>query len=142
MPVAVLIVDDEADTRQALTCCLEDEGYRVDEASDGQEALAVLRVSVEPLVVLLDYMMPRLDGRGVLTAVAQDAGLAGRHALILCTATDRRTLPLALVRLLSDLDVPVVPKPFDLDAPLAAVAAAGTRVAVPAGSRSLPGDPS
>jgi CheY-like chemotaxis protein len=122
--IQVLIADDEADFRQALTYCLEDEGYQVYEAADGVEALALLRISAAPLVVLLDYLMPRLDGQGVLAAVAQDAALAQRHAFIVCTALDR-TLPPAFVELLRALGVPVVSKPFDLDALLAEVAAVG-----------------
>ena len=65
----VLVVDDDTAIRQMLRLVLEDEGYAVREAMDGIEALAALRVSARPLVVLLDLMMPRLGGDGVLAAV-------------------------------------------------------------------------
>jgi len=61
----LLIVDDEEAIRQTLRMFIEDEGYQTLEAVDGVAALAVARASADALVVLLDYMMPRLDGPGV-----------------------------------------------------------------------------
>ncbi len=57
----VLVVDDESDIRQALAEVLSDEGYQVVDACDGIEALAKAR-AYHPEVVLLDLMMPRMDG--------------------------------------------------------------------------------
>jgi two-component system, chemotaxis family, chemotaxis protein CheY len=59
----VLVVDDDRDIRDVLTDALEAEGYRVITAPDGQEALDWLRASgLRPCVILLDLMMPRMDG--------------------------------------------------------------------------------
>lgn len=63
---SVLVVDDEEDIRLLIRHVLEHAGYRVVTADDGQEAIENLR-SFRPDLVLLDLMMPRVDGRGVLT---------------------------------------------------------------------------
>src|SRR5258706_3067354 len=118
--VRVLVVDDDYAIRETIRALLEDEGYAVVEAQDGMAALESLRDG-PPSVVLLDLMMPRLDGAGVLGAVAGDKRLASRHAYVLVTATSQ-TLPLAFVNLLSNLAIPVLRKPFDIDAVLDAVA--------------------
>lgn len=109
----VLVVDDDRDIREVLRYTLEDAGYRVFEASDGLEALKILHATSHPLVVLLDRMMPRLDGPGVLRAVLEDPVLAA-HRYLLVTAY-YQSLPPTLRDLLQQLSVPVVPKPFDID---------------------------
>ncbi|MFI4878433.1 MAG: response regulator, partial [Steroidobacterales bacterium] len=54
----VLVVDDDQDIRNVLRDLLSDEGYQVSLASDGAEGLRLLASASEPLVVLLDLMMP------------------------------------------------------------------------------------
>jgi CheY-like chemotaxis protein len=122
-PPRVLVVDDDRAIRETLRSVLEDEGYTVAEAPDGVVALELLRSSATPLVVLLDLMMPRLDGVGVLNVVARDQQLASRNAYIVITANRYRLDTLAS-HLLSDLAVAVVLKPFDMDTLLDAVASA------------------
>lgn len=61
MSKMILIVDDEADIRRSLAGILEDEGYQVVEASNGADALELVREEV-PDLVLLDIWMPGLDG--------------------------------------------------------------------------------
>jgi CheY-like chemotaxis protein len=124
----VLIVEDDDVIRATMRMVLEDEGYAVYEAHDGQPALTYLRTSPQPLVVLLDLNMPGLDGEGVLRAVARDASLTDRHAFVLVTAKHGRTLPLTFINLLSELHVPILAKPFDLDELLAAVRQAELRL--------------
>lgn len=58
----ILVADDEADIRALLRILLEKDGYRVLEAADGLEALQALRDHPEVSLILLDIMMPRLDG--------------------------------------------------------------------------------
>ncbi len=59
----VLVVDDDIHIRYALVDALEDEGYRAVSASNGAEALQVLReLPKPPSVILLDLMMPVMDG--------------------------------------------------------------------------------
>ena len=123
----VLVVDDDTAIRQMLRLVLEDEGYAVREAMDGIEALAALRVSARPLVVLLDLMMPRLGGDGVLAAVTAKSNLATRHAYILMTAS--AGWPEACGAMLARLDAAMVLKPFDLDELVGLVAQAARRLA-------------
>jgi DNA-binding NtrC family response regulator len=61
MTYRILIVDDEANHRRALSISLRMEGYEVIEASDGQHALEVLQRE-QADVVVADLMMPRVDG--------------------------------------------------------------------------------
>jgi CheY-like chemotaxis protein len=61
-PPSVLIVDDEAGVVSGLTELLESEGYRVATACDGADALDQLRRGLRPSAILLDLMMPRMDG--------------------------------------------------------------------------------
>lgn len=111
----VLIVDDERDIRKMLRRLLEDEGYTVGEAADGAEGLGYLRTSPHQLVVLLDYRMPHMDGEEMLDAVLADPSLAGRHAIIFVTANLLAFSP-RLVKLLETAAIPVIQKPFQLQA--------------------------
>ena len=64
----VLVVDDEADTRARLTAMLNRSGFKVRAAADGPTALA-MTAEVAPAVVLLDLLMPDMDGFSVLKAL-------------------------------------------------------------------------
>ena len=124
---SVLVVDDDKDTRDVLRLAFENEGHLVLEAADGQQALEVLRASASSLVVLLDLDLPQLDGIQVLRMVAEDPSLAGRHALILLTAVaDQRFQEAETV--CAHFMVPIIAKPFELDAILGAVDAAAHRL--------------
>ena len=119
---SVLVVDDDASIRETVRELLEDAGYTVSEARDGLQAVDQLRKAAGPMVVLLDLMMPRMDGAAVLGAVAgDDSGRLRRHAFIMMTA-GHQTLSLAFAHLLADLRVQVVYKPFDIDRLLDTVA--------------------
>jgi CheY-like chemotaxis protein len=61
-PPSVLIVDDEPGVVSGLAELLESEGYEVATASDGVDALDQLRRGLRPSAILLDLMMPRMDG--------------------------------------------------------------------------------
>jgi DNA-binding response OmpR family regulator len=67
----ILVVDDEADLRAVLRLGLEREGYDVVEAEDGEVALARARAE-QPDLVLLDLMLPKLDGYRVCRALKFD----------------------------------------------------------------------
>ncbi len=69
----LLVVDDDTDLREALEEVLRDAGYEVIGASNGKHALEVLGgVPVLPGLVLLDMMMPVLDGAGFARAMRQE----------------------------------------------------------------------
>jgi CheY-like chemotaxis protein len=126
----VLVVDDDADIRESLRFALEDAGWTVDEAPDGAGALDLLRASERALVVLLDHVMPHLDGESLLRIIAGDPDLATRHAYILVTASARIQQIEADLQRLSALSVPVLRKPFDVEALLALVDQAAARLAL------------
>src|SRR5260221_473908 len=123
-----LVVDDDIAIRHALRLLLEDEGLVVAEAADGRAALAILSTTSDRYVVVLDQMMPQLDGFGVLSAIAEDARLCSRHSFVLMTACPR-TLPPALVRLASSLAIPIIAKPFEADEMIATVTECARRLA-------------
>lgn len=58
----VLIVEDDADTRDAMASLLRMEGYSVEGAEDGEAALEKIHGGVTPCLILLDLMMPEVDG--------------------------------------------------------------------------------
>jgi CheY-like chemotaxis protein len=60
--VEILLVEDEPDLRTDLAFLLEDEGYRVRTAAHGTEALALLEGGARPALIVLDLMMPEMDG--------------------------------------------------------------------------------
>jgi class 3 adenylate cyclase len=104
----VLVVDDDPVNRAMLTRVLEQDGYRVDTATDGRRALE--RLAEEPFdVVLLDVLMPEMDGLEVLSRITEDDAL--RH------------LPVVMITSLDDLETAVrcieigaddyLTKPFD-----------------------------
>ena len=64
MPAKILIVDDDPDIVDALYVLLEGEGYDVISANDGEEGLALIKEE-NPDLIILDLLMPKLDGYGV-----------------------------------------------------------------------------
>ena len=58
----LLIVDDDCDIRETLAEVLTDEGFEVTAAANGLEALRLLRAGLRPCVIVLDLMMPIMDG--------------------------------------------------------------------------------
>ncbi len=106
----VLVVDDDPEIRLLLQISLEGYGFEVITAADGQEGLARLAADA-PDVVLLDVMMPVLDGWGVLDAL----DIATAPPIIVISGWsnhDRAPLTVALEKGAVDF----VPKPFDMDA--------------------------
>jgi len=61
----ILVVDDDSDIREALTMVLESRGYQVVTAHDGIEGLACLKTE-KPDLMILDLLMPKMDGFGVM----------------------------------------------------------------------------
>lgn len=116
----ILVVDDEPDIRMMLRVLLQDEGYQVSEAADGMIALGHLRASSRPVIVLLDYKMPRMNGEELLKAIMADPHLADRDAVIFVTANLLAFSP-ALHQLLAAAGIPVVQKPFGISQILEAI---------------------
>lgn len=104
----VLIVDDEAAIRTMLVEVLSLEGFPTETAANGRQALEVLPRG-GPRVVLLDLLMPEVDGRGVVEALSANPAERNRHQIILISAWSNLEL---------HRDLPVdgrLPKPFTVD---------------------------
>ena len=83
----VFIVDDDNDVRNALAELLEAEGFSVDGAANGREALVRLRSGgAHPAVILLDLMMPGMDGWDFRTEQMRDPDLASVPVVIVSAA--------------------------------------------------------
>ena len=79
----VLVVDDEPLIAMALEAALEDAGHRVATAANGRQGLERLAEEPRPDLVLLDMMMPVMNGPAMLAAMAADPGLAGIPVVVL-----------------------------------------------------------
>lgn len=102
----ILLVDDNAETRQVLERILAMKGYPSVTARSGEEALAYLRGGGRPSAIVLDIRMPGMDGTSVRAALAADPALAGIPVVVF-TADPEVTLPdvVANVRKASDPDI-------------------------------------
>ncbi|HWL84368.1 MAG TPA: response regulator [Polyangiaceae bacterium] len=113
----ILVVDDDVDIRETISMILEDEGYAVACACNGLEALEYLRENGAPDLILLDLMMPVMDGAEFCARKRQDprfsdipvvivtaSGQAKEHASAL-NARDLLYKPLALDTLLEKVEL-------------------------------------
>lgn len=113
---SVLVVDDDWQTRYALTLALEAGGYQVREAADGESALRQLRQGRPPDVILLDMVMPVMNGWEFRARQAADPELAGIPVVVFSAAYEaapRAAASLGVARVLA--------KPVDCDEALAAI---------------------
>jgi DNA-binding response OmpR family regulator len=85
----VLIVDDDASIRSMLAFVFDDHGHRVVEAVDGRDALEVLRTE-PPALMVLDLMMPGVDGVEVLRRREQEGIAADTRILVLTAKLDTK----------------------------------------------------
>ena len=90
----VLVIDDDADQRALMARFLDREGFRSRMAADGETGLALAR-GLRPRAILLDVMMPGLDGWSVLSALKADPDLAD-IPVVMVTFVDQRGLAQAL----------------------------------------------
>ncbi len=117
-PAIVLVVDDDPDIRHAVRAILEEAGYATLEASHGREALELLqRAEVKPDLVLLDLMMPMMDGWQLRARLLEDHALASLPIVIM-------TAHGGLLRAVANTRpaTPVLSKPIDVDRLLELVA--------------------
>jgi CheY-like chemotaxis protein len=129
----ILVVEDDADCREAVSEYLELHGYDVSRAADGVEALALLRSArAVPDVAIVDLKMPRMDGEQLVAVMTRDPRLAAVRVIAVSGALERLAPRGAAV---------ILHKPFPPDAllrtvvqvlepanaPVVAVAVAGAR---------------
>jgi DNA-binding response OmpR family regulator len=86
----LLVADDDLEIRELLTRALSKHGYEVLVASNGQEAMALIR-QTRPALVLLDILMPGMDGVDICRAMRGDVELA-RTPVIFASALDQASL--------------------------------------------------
>jgi len=108
----VLIVEDDPDLREMMCLLLAHEGFEVEAARDGVEALERLRSAApRPQLILLDLMMPRMDGWEFCRKLAGEPGLEKIPVVVLSAASEHRHVPATAV----------LPKPVDFDDLLAVI---------------------
>lgn len=73
----ILLIEDDKDIREALVEFLEDSGFRVSTASDGHQALMQLRSGTPPCLVILDLLLPYMDGFELRREMLAEPRLAG-----------------------------------------------------------------
>ncbi len=110
----VLVVDDEFGVAEVLDAILTDEGFHVVTATNGRQALARI-AERRPDLMLLDYMMPILDGVGVLHALAANPSASGLPVVVM-SALPEEAISFATTRYQAFLR-----KPFRIRSVLAAI---------------------
>lgn len=112
----ILLVEDDAEFQAVLCTALEVEGYRVIAAAHGREAMERLRHSPECCLIVLDLMMPVMDGYQFRAEQMRDLGLARIPVVVLSAEGDvgRKAAELGAVE--------VMRKPVDFDRLLALLA--------------------
>lgn len=112
-PPSILVVDDDLEIGEVLCEVLRDEGYRATRAGNGAEALQLLRVGERPDVILLDLMMPVMNGWQFREEQVRDPLLAGIPVVVMTASRqfDAEVLD----------PCEVLPKPLQLERLLEAV---------------------
>ena len=80
---SLLLIEDDPDVSVTLAGLLAGFGYTVNHARDGQKALALLRSGERPRLILLDLMMPNMDGYRFRTAQLEEPELAGIPTIVI-----------------------------------------------------------
>ena len=108
----VMLVDDDEDIRTVLSEALQDAGYDVTCAASGREALTQLRGGYRPGLILLDLMMPVMDGWQFRNEQLGQAEIASIPVVVISAVNPGKQLPEGTT---------LLRKPFDLDVMLAEV---------------------
>lgn len=105
LPRVVLIVEDDADLRQAVAEVIEDQGYACRHATNGIEAMAALNLE-RPDLLIADLIMPLMSGVDLLARLRENPSYRDIPVIAMTAASDRM--------LGVKLNVPVLDKPIDL----------------------------
>lgn len=105
---SVLVVEDDDDIRNAIVDLLESEGYKAESAVNGKDALEKLGNINKPCLVLLDMMMPIMNGRQFLDEVMKDSKLAPLPILIVSAVADKTNTEGSVGFLKKPIDIDVV----------------------------------
>jgi CheY-like chemotaxis protein len=102
----ILLIEDEEDVRESLRDFLESYGYTILEAENGRSGLDLLSgLTIKPCLVIVDLLMPVMDGFQFLQEVTVRADLSAIPVVVLTSAPER-----------APASHPVLPKPVDVDA--------------------------
>jgi CheY-like chemotaxis protein len=105
---SILVVEDDPAIRRLVKMVLQREGYEIDAAADGVEA--VLKLGVRPYdVIILDLMMPNLDGFTFINTLAENEPSRLRHIIVTSAAS-----PTVIKDRMRGQPFDVLPKPFDI----------------------------
>lgn len=83
----ILVVEDNDDVREMMAVTLELEGHKVATAANGREALEQLRAGEKPCLILLDLMMPVMNGWEFRREIEQDPALSNVPVVVVSAAT-------------------------------------------------------
>ena len=113
--VSILLVEDDFDLRDALIPILEYEGHQVVGAANGREALDRLRTGAKPSLILLDLMMPVMNGTEFRSEQLRDPALASIPVVVVSADPAARSKAKVMGA------VGCIEKPLDIDALLSQV---------------------
>lgn len=130
--MSILIVEDDEGVQASLTTLLREEGYEVEIARDGSEALSRLSDGPPPSLILLDLSMPRMDGVEFRSRQLADSRVANVPVIVLSARPDARQT----AHRLGAADV--LPKPTSFRLLLEAIQNTAITVVAPGG---MPGRP-
>ena len=105
---AVLVVEDDSAIRRLVTMVLKREGFVVETANDGVEAVLKLGLA-DFAVIVLDLMMPHLDGFVFVRTLADNDPSRLRRIIITSAAS-----PAVIAERMHGIEVDILPKPFDI----------------------------
>jgi DNA-binding response OmpR family regulator len=106
---AVLVVEDDSSIRRLVRMVLQRDGYSVDVAADGVEAVLKLGLS-DYDVIILDLMMPNLDGFAFMSTMAEHDPERLRRVIVTSAAS-----PGVIKERMQGAPFALLPKPFDID---------------------------
>jgi len=95
MPKLILFIEDEPTLQKTLGRALEQEGYEVQSALDGQSGLALVR-RIKPNLILLDLILPKMDGFAVLQELKKDASTKDIPVIVLTNLESPQDIERAL----------------------------------------------
>ena len=86
----IFLIEDDQHIRETFTLCLESEGYEVESFSNGKDALSRLHVAAEPCLILLDLMMPIMNGMEFMLEFSKFPAAVIPVPVYLCSATGNK----------------------------------------------------
>jgi two-component system copper resistance phosphate regulon response regulator CusR len=127
MATKVCVIEDDDGIRETVRDLLIDAGYEVTTARNGLEGKWILEESMDRLIAILDYRLPAMDGCDLLDLAAHDEHLRARHVFIMMSASPAKSIE-DCEESIDELNVPILPKPFDIDDLIEAVRQAEQRL--------------